>query len=142
LQIARAFGASDIIAVDVQDDKLQKAKTLGATHIVNAAKEDAVERIREITGGMGVDVAVEALGKPQTFMQCTLSVKDGGKAVMIGLSQAGSVGEIDINRLVRRKVWGSYSLSLGLVRRKSLVLRLSFKIMILNLFLFCFSNFL
>ncbi|XP_019095382.1 PREDICTED: uncharacterized protein LOC104762506 isoform X2 [Camelina sativa] len=110
LQIARAFGASDIIAVDVQDDKLQKAKTLGATHIVNGAKEDAVERIREITGGMGVDVAVEALGRPQTFMQCTLSVKDGGKAVMIGLSKAGSVGEIDINRLVRRKikVIGSY----------------------------------
>ncbi|CAG7860412.1 unnamed protein product [Brassica rapa] len=67
-----------------KDDKLQKAMTLDATHIVNAAKEDAVERIREITGGMGVDVAVEALGKPQTFMQCTLSVKDGGKAVMIG----------------------------------------------------------
>lgn len=60
--------------------------------------------LQEITGGMGVDVAVEALGRPQTFMQCTLSVKDGGKAVMIGLSQAGSVGEIDINRLVRRKV--------------------------------------
>uniref|UniRef100_A0A0D3E230 Alcohol dehydrogenase-like C-terminal domain-containing protein n=1 Tax=Brassica oleracea var. oleracea TaxID=109376 RepID=A0A0D3E230_BRAOL len=76
--------------------------TLGATHIVNAAK-DAVERIRETTGGMGVDVAVEALGKPQTFMQCTLSVRDGGKAVMIGPSQAGSVGEIDINRLFRRK---------------------------------------
>ena len=46
MQIARAFGASDIIAVDVQDDKLEKAKTLGATHTVNAAKEDAVERIR------------------------------------------------------------------------------------------------
>ncbi|KAH0856537.1 hypothetical protein HID58_084798, partial [Brassica napus] len=94
--------SSDIIAVDVQDHKLQKAMTLGATHIVNAAK-DAVERIRETTGGMGVDVAVEALGKPQTFMQCTLSVKDGGKAVMIGPSQAGFVGEIDINRLFRRK---------------------------------------
>ena len=51
-----------------------------------------------------MDVAVEALGRPQTFMQCTQSVKDGGKAVMIGLAQAGSVGEIDINRLVRRKV--------------------------------------
>ncbi|KAM7275671.1 hypothetical protein ACFE04_017537 [Oxalis oulophora] len=110
LQIARAFGASDIIAVDVNDEKLDKAKTFGATHTVNATKEDAVERIREITGGMGVDVAVEALGKPQTFLQCTQSVKDGGKAVMIGLSQAGSVGEIDINRLVRRKikVIGSY----------------------------------
>lgn len=51
-----------------------------------------------------MDIAVEALGKPQTFLQCVQSVKDGGKAVMIGLSQAGSVGEIDINRLVRRKV--------------------------------------
>lgn len=51
-----------------------------------------------------MDIAVEALGRPETFMQCTKSVKDGGKAVMIGLAQAGSVGEIDINRLVRRKV--------------------------------------
>jgi Zn-dependent alcohol dehydrogenase len=46
LQIARAFGASEIIAVDVLDEKLQNAKTLGATHTVNAAKEDAVERIK------------------------------------------------------------------------------------------------
>lgn len=59
---------------------------------------------QEITGGKGVDIAVEALGKPQTFVQCTQSVRDGGKAVMIGLAQAGAVGEVDINRLVRRKV--------------------------------------
>lgn len=51
---------------------------------------------------------MEALGKPQTFAQCTLSVKDGGKAVMIGLAQAGSLGEVDINRLVRRKVCSLY----------------------------------
>ncbi|OMO89762.1 Alcohol dehydrogenase superfamily, zinc-type [Corchorus capsularis] len=110
LQIARAFGASDVIAVDVQNDKLQKAKTLGATHTINSTEEDAVERIKEITGGPGVDIAVEALGKPQTFLQCIQSVKDGGKAVMIGLSKAGAVGEVDINRLVRRKVKviGSY----------------------------------
>ena len=63
---------------------------------------------QEITGGKGVDVAVEALGKPQTFAQCTQSVKDGGKAVMIGLAQAGSLGEVDINRLVRRKVCSLY----------------------------------
>ncbi|CAI8619243.1 unnamed protein product [Vicia faba] len=110
LQIARAFGASDIIAVDVQDNKLEKAKTLGATHTINSAKEDPIEKILEITGGKGVDVAVEALGLPQTFAQCTQSVKDGGKAVMIGLAKAGSLGEVDINRLVRRKikVIGSY----------------------------------
>jgi len=59
---------------------------------------------QEITGGRGVDIAVEALGKPLTFSQCTQSVRDGGKAVMIGLSQAGAVGEIDINHMVRRKV--------------------------------------
>ncbi|PHT44288.1 hypothetical protein CQW23_18313 [Capsicum baccatum] len=64
----------------------------------------------EITGGLGVDVAVEALGKPQTFLQCVQSVRDGGKAVMIGLAQSGAKGEVDINHLVRRqiKVIGSY----------------------------------
>ncbi|KAG6724118.1 hypothetical protein I3842_03G241600 [Carya illinoinensis] len=110
LQIARAFGASDIIAVDVQDEKLQKAKAFGATHTINAIQEDAIEKIREITGGLGVDIAVEALGKPQTFLQCFNSVRDGGKAVMIGLTPAGAVGEVDINRLVRRKIQviGSY----------------------------------
>ncbi|KAJ8769145.1 hypothetical protein K2173_000920 [Erythroxylum novogranatense] len=110
LQIARAFGASEIVAVDVQDEKLAKAKILGATHTINSKKEDPVERIREITGGRGADVAVEALGKPVTFSQCIRSVKDGGKAVMIGLAKAGSLGEIDINHLVRRKiqVMGSY----------------------------------
>lgn len=49
LQIARAFGASDIIAVDIQDDKLLKAKIFGATHTINAKKEDPIERIRVST---------------------------------------------------------------------------------------------
>ena len=53
---------------------------------------------------MGVDVAIEALGKPLTFMQCTKSIRDGGKAVMIGLASHSAVGEININRLVRRQV--------------------------------------
>ncbi|KAJ7957111.1 putative Alcohol dehydrogenase [Quillaja saponaria] len=97
-QRAKAFGAPDIIAVDVLDEKLQKAKPFGATPI-------------EITGGKGVDIAVEALGKPHTFPQCTESMKDGGKAVMIGLEHAGAAGgEVDINRIVHRKikVIGSY----------------------------------
>lgn len=49
LQIARAFGASQIIAVDVQDDKLLKAKTSGATHTINSRKEDAIEKITVCT---------------------------------------------------------------------------------------------
>lgn len=110
LQIARAFGASAAIAVDISDEKLEKAKAVGATHTVNAQKEDAVEKIKEITGGVGVDIAIEALGKPRTFQQCTQSVRDGGKAVMIGLADSRARGEVDINRLVRRqvKIIGSY----------------------------------
>lgn len=110
LQIARAFGAAPVIAVDISDEKLEKAKAVGATHTVNAKKEDAIEKIKEITGGVGVDIAIEALGKPQTFQQCTQSVRDGGKAVMIGLADSSARGEVDINRLVRRqvKIVGSY----------------------------------
>lgn len=64
----------------------------------------AIRIVQDITGGMGVDVAVEALGKPQTFLQCVQSVRDGGKAVMIGLTLSGAKGEVDINHLVRRQV--------------------------------------
>ncbi|KAG1363616.1 alcohol dehydrogenase [Cocos nucifera] len=102
-KIAKAFGAAEIIAVDVLDEKLQSARMLGATHTINALKEDVVDKIKEITGGLGVDVAVEALGKPLTFMQCTKSVRDGGKAVMIGLAPTNAMGEVDITRLVRRQ---------------------------------------
>nr|CAD1838818.1 unnamed protein product [Ananas comosus var. bracteatus] len=112
LQIARAFGASEVIAVDISDEKLQNATTLGATHTINAQKEDADIILCEKGNyrGRGVDVAVEALGKPQTFMQCTKSVRDGGKAVMIGLASTNVMGEVDITRLVRRqiKIIGSY----------------------------------
>lgn len=110
LQIARAFGAAPVIAVDISDEKLEQAKAVGATHTVNGQKEDAVEKIKEITGGAGVDIAIEALGKPRTFQQCTQSVRDGGKAVMIGLADSSARGEVEINRLVRRqvKIIGSY----------------------------------
>ncbi|KAI3462459.1 hypothetical protein Pfo_019122 [Paulownia fortunei] len=96
----KGIGASDIIAVDI----------FGATHAINALNEDAVAKIKEITGGRGVHIAVEALGRAQTFSQCVQSVRDGGKAVMIGLTFSGAKGEVDINHLVRRqiKVIGSY----------------------------------
>src|SRR5919106_125794 len=69
VQIGRAFGASQIIAVDVRDDKLEAARRLGATDVVNSVGTDAVARVRELTDGRGVDVAFEVLGLPQTFIQ-------------------------------------------------------------------------
>lgn len=67
---------------------------------------------QEITGGKGVDIAVEALGRTQTFSQCIKSVRDGGKAVMIGLTLSGAIGEVDINHLVRRQVCSFFQFNL------------------------------
>eukprot|EP00850_Spirogloea_muscicola_P003890 SM000016S01878 [mRNA] locus=s16:355730:358243:- [translate_table: standard] len=110
LQMARAFGGHTIIAVDIDGAKLEKAKDLGASHVINAMEEDVVQRIKEITGGFGVDIAVEALGRKNTFMQAVAAVRDGGKAVMVGIAPVGVTAEVEIARIVRRKIQilGSY----------------------------------
>ncbi|EFJ12439.1 hypothetical protein SELMODRAFT_182435 [Selaginella moellendorffii] len=110
LQLARAFGARQVIAVDVDDKKLENSKKFGATHTVNSAKVNPVEAIKELTGGRGVDVAIEALGKPKTFQQTAMSVRDGGRAVMVGLASFGTTAEFDMVHVVRRQVRiiGSY----------------------------------
>jgi succinate semialdehyde reductase (NADPH) len=110
IQLGRAFGAAPLIAVDVREDKLTAAKQLGATHTVNAAREDPVQRIRALTDGRGVDVAFEALGRPETFRQAVSSVRDGGRAVMVGIAAQGVTASIEITHLVRRgiRIAGSY----------------------------------
>jgi S-(hydroxymethyl)glutathione dehydrogenase/alcohol dehydrogenase len=110
IQIAHAFGASPIIAIDVRDDKLVAARDLGATYTVNGRTEDVDGRVREITGGRGVDVAFEALGRPETFVQATSVVRDGGRAVMVGIAPTGVTAPVEITRLVRRgiRIIGSY----------------------------------
>src|SRR5204863_6446990 len=75
IQVARAFGASPIIAIDVRDDKLEAARELGATHVINGTQEDVLARVQALTGGRGVDVAFEALGRPETFVQATSIVR-------------------------------------------------------------------
>lgn len=109
LQIARALGANKIIAVDVDDNKLATMHKFGATHTVNAAKVD-LNVIREITDGRGVDICIEALGHPKTFQAAVNAVADGGRAVLVGIAPAGVLGEVEITRLVRRKISiiGSY----------------------------------
>jgi S-(hydroxymethyl)mycothiol dehydrogenase len=82
---ARLAGASRIIAVDVDDTKLDWAKGFGATHTVNATREDAVERIRELTEGNGADVVIEAIGLPETYRQAFYARDLAGTVVLVGV---------------------------------------------------------
>jgi S-(hydroxymethyl)glutathione dehydrogenase/alcohol dehydrogenase len=110
VQVARAFGAAQIIAIDILDEKLEMASRLGATHTVNGAREDVVARVRELTGGQGVDVAFEALGRAETFIQASEVLRDGGRMVAIGIAPGTTTAPLEITRLVRRsqRVIGSY----------------------------------
>ena len=85
--IAGAFlaGASKIIAVDIDDQKLEWAKEFGATHTVNAGSADAVEYIQSVTDGNGADVCIEAVGHPEVYRQCFEARDLAGTVVLVGV---------------------------------------------------------
>lgn len=82
---SRLAGAARIIAVDIDDNKLETARSLGATHTVNSRTQDAVEAIRELTGGNGADVVVEAVGRPETYEQAFYARDLAGTVVLVGV---------------------------------------------------------
>ena len=110
VQVARAFGAGQVIAIDVSDDKLAPMPGYGATAVVNSATHDAREEVLALTGGKGVDVAFEALGVPATWTTALDVLADGGRMVPIGLGAGVQTAEVEINRTVRRSqsILGSY----------------------------------
>jgi len=82
---SRLAGAHTIIAVDIDDKKLEWAKEFGATHVIDSTKVDPIEAIREITDGNGVDVAIEAIGLPVTYEQAFYSRDLAGTVVLVGV---------------------------------------------------------
>jgi S-(hydroxymethyl)mycothiol dehydrogenase len=82
---ARLAGAATIVAVDLDDRKLAWAKDFGATHTVNAGREDAIEAVRAATGGFGADVCVEAVGNPKVLEQCFFARDLAGTVVQVGV---------------------------------------------------------
>lgn len=85
IQLARAFGAMEVFAVDINDDKLALAEVQGAT-IINALKSDPVKLIKDHTHGNGVDVSIEMIGLPVTQKQAIQCLGVLGRAVLVGLS--------------------------------------------------------
>src|SRR6476659_4488266 len=82
---AKLAGATTIIAVDIDANKIEMAKSLGATHGVDSSKEDPIEASRALTGGNGADVVIEAVGRPETYKQAFYARDLAGRVVLVGV---------------------------------------------------------
>ncbi|MCY9787912.1 S-(hydroxymethyl)mycothiol dehydrogenase [Nocardiopsis sp. EMB25] len=82
---AHLAGAARIIAVDLEERKLDWARGFGATHTVNARDTDPVAAIRELTGGFGADVVIDAVGRPETYEQAFYARDLAGTVVLVGV---------------------------------------------------------
>jgi alcohol dehydrogenase len=82
---SRLFSPSHVVAIDKADTRLEAAKKFGADVVVNNSHQDPLETIRELTDGLGADVAIEAVGVPATFELCTRLVRPGGHIANIGV---------------------------------------------------------
>ncbi len=82
---ARLFSPAHIIAIDLDDSRLEKAREFGADVTINNGSEAAVETVMKLTGGLGADVAIEAVGVPDTFELCTELIRPGGRVANVGV---------------------------------------------------------
>jgi alcohol dehydrogenase len=106
---AGLYGPSRVIALDVDANRLEKAKAFGATDAISSGDADWKEQVLALTDGMGVDVAIEAVGVPATFEMCTQLVRPGGRVANIGVH--GKPVELQIQNLWIHNV----NISMGLV---------------------------
>ncbi|WP_430396143.1 zinc-binding dehydrogenase [Ferrovibrio sp.] len=114
LLAARDFAPRLLVAVDIEDAKLELARRFGATHVVNAAREDPVAAVKALTGGQGVDYAIEAGGLAHTIEQGFAVIRrGGGRLVFASHPKAGDMIRLDPFELISGKSiagsWGGGS---------------------------------
>jgi len=97
LLTAQFYSPAEIIMIDLDDNRLEVAKTFGATRTVNSGTCNAIEAVKDLTGGAGVDVAIEAVGIPATFVLCQDIVAAGGTIANIGVH--GAKADLHLERL-------------------------------------------
>ena len=114
IQLAKILGAGLIIGVDVSEPALQRAIAKGADWTCNADREDPVEFIKEVTGGLGVDLSLELVGLKKTIAQAVASLRVGGRAVVAGLG-ADEISTLPPSEFVRREIEliGSYAFTVA-----------------------------
>ncbi|MDR1070000.1 MAG: Zn-dependent alcohol dehydrogenase [Gracilibacteraceae bacterium] len=94
IQAAACVSASQVIVIDVDEQKLEFAKQFGATTVINAKSENPVERVMELTNGSGVDFAFDCVGSPKTIGQLWDAVRPGGTVVVVGVAPVGENASI------------------------------------------------
>ena len=99
---AQLGGATTIIAVDIDEDKLARAREHGATHTVNSSKVDPVEAIKELTGGFGADLVIDAVGIAPTFKQAFEARDLAGRVVLVGVPAPGTSWDIPLDEVFGR----------------------------------------
>jgi alcohol dehydrogenase len=99
---AQLFSPAAIVAIDLADSRLDAAKRFGATIAVNNGRDDPIPILQELTGGLGADVAIEAVGVPDTFELCTRLIRPGGHVANVGVH--GSPATLHLEDLWIRNV--------------------------------------
>ncbi|HQT99401.1 MAG TPA: zinc-dependent alcohol dehydrogenase family protein [Acidimicrobiales bacterium] len=118
LTTARLYGPSRLIAIDLDEARLKRTLDFGATAIVNSADADWKQQVMDLTDGLGVDVAIEAVGLPQTFTMATEIVRPGGSVANIGVH--GKSVDLALNVLWIKNI----DISMGLVNTNTLAMLL------------------
>ena len=99
VQGAVLSGAHPIIAIDLDDGKLEAAKGFGATAGINPTREDTAARVRDLTGGRGVDYAFVTVGTSRAAEQAVGLIRKGGTMVMVGIPPTGDMASIEIGNI-------------------------------------------
>ncbi len=99
LMVARFAGCDPIFAIDILPNRLTLARSLGATHTINATNSDPVAEIREVTGGVGVRTSLEAAGSPKALRQAVDCLQPMGTCCLVGSSRKGTEAGLDMNYL-------------------------------------------
>lgn len=103
LLACKAFGATDIVVVDIMEKRLEAAKRLGASRVINAKEEDVLAVIAELTEGQGMDKVIETAGSVHTVKQTSYLAKRGGTVVLVGLADKDIV-EYDFMEVMTKEI--------------------------------------
>jgi len=99
LLVAKQKGAGWVFISDLVDERLEAAERLGADETINSEREDLTSIVKELTYGLGVDVAIESVGTPQTWMDALSLVKNGGRVLEFGGAPSGTTIEVETELL-------------------------------------------